>query len=249
MKTEIAVKDIFAESETQKHPLGTTFEWLSRKFIYSKADEALAAGDVLTPLATPTFAMDAVYTNLTAQDSLLGKMAISQVVEIADAGATVMAGSLTGMMLYVDDGLGEGQAEWIVGNTAGANGSAMKIYLRAALGTALTAAGVSDITIYSSDVVEKAAASSKLQVVLGVAPIAVTTKYYFWRQIRGLCRVLRGGTTTSAGWFLAPGDDTAGKAVVTVDSDDWGDASGFGVAITDAPADDTACLAFINCHC
>jgi len=209
MRLERIAQSLFEQSSTAKHVLGDTYEWEGRIFRYSKAGEALSKGHILTPLATPTYTVDAVATNTAAEDSLYGRMAISQVVDVADAGATVAAGALAGMMLFVDDGLGEGQAEWIIGNTAGASGSSMKIYLAAALTTALTAAGVSDITIYTDQVVEKAAITSANQIIVGVAPIAVTKDYYFWRQIYGMCFVLHGGTT-AAGLHIRPGDNTEG---------------------------------------
>ena len=246
MKADIQVHDFFTQSVTQKHPLGTTAEWLGKIFIYSKANEGLSANQILTPIATPTYAVDAVATNTATEDSVFGKMAISQVINITDAGATVAAGALAGMLVFVDDGLGEGQAQWIIGNTAGASGSSMKIYLAAALGTALTGAGVSDITVYSEHVVEMAAITSKKQVVVGSPPIDVTSGYYFWRLRYGM-GLCKHGATTAAGCKLIPGDDTEGQAVTAAADEDVGDVSSFATAITDCPVADSGCVAFFNC--
>ncbi len=246
MRTEVSVQELFQESATQKHPLGTTFEWLNKKFVYSKANKALSAHQILTPAATPIFTEDVVHTNTAAEDSIYGKMAIAQVVNVDTAPAAVAAGALAGAILFVDQGLGAGQAEWVIGNTAMESGGKGKIYLRAALGTALTTAGNSDITLYSPDLVEKAAVTNKKQVVLGVTPIDVTSGYYFWRQVSGLCLV-KHGATTAAGAALIPGDDTEGQAVTAGADEDVGDVSPFGIALTDSPSNDTACLAFIRC--
>lgn len=231
------------QSSTQKERLGQMACEEDRLFIYSKATEALSLGHIvvnLDPNGHATYSMDDVATNTSAE----GEYAISQVIT-ATAGADITKGALAGMPCFVDDGLGEGQFARIRTNEAVASGSTFKIYLESALTTALTAAGNSDITIYPEHLVEKAAITSSLQVPVGVAPIAVTLNYYFWRQVTGICPVLLGEAGTQWLAFTA-GDNTEGEGL-EIDAGDTMDLASIGGHIMIvAPAADELAVCRIN---
>ena len=240
-------------SSTQKLPLGTIRYDAGGMYVYSEntADVALRQGELLIvdPCnADAQYSFDAVPTNTAAELGPGGSYAISQVINVplGSNGATQDAGYYAGMHLFVDDGTGEGQYARIAGNTAAVSGAAFKIYLQTALATALTVAHADDITIVPEHVVTEAAVTVSTQRVVGIAPMAVTASYFFWRQVSGVCPVLIGEAGTVL-YGLTAGDDTAGQAMA-VDAADTSDLIYiFGEIMIVAAAADTFCIARINC--
>lgn len=230
-------------SATQKVALGQVRWEGDRKYIYSQAKEALVQGNILVKANTAAhYGFDAVATNTAAE----GSYAISQIISIT-AADTIVAGEYAGLDVFVDDGTGEGQLARIETNTGGAASATIKLYLTAAMTTALTAVGNSDITILEGDRVFKALVTTQTQRVIGVAPMIVTDEYYFWRQVKGNCVVLMGEAGTIL-YGLKAGDDTAGTAIVADTEDHVDEVYIFGYLITPAPAADTLGYARINCE-
>ena len=231
------------QSSTKQVELGTIGQDNGGNlYIYSKAMEALSAGHILVdqdPNAATHLSFDTVASNAAAID----EYAIAQVLTIT-AGDTIVAGEFAGCHCFIDDGTGEGQHAMIKGNTGGAATATVYIYLSAPLSTALDVAD-SDITIYRQNHVEKAAITSSIQRAVGVAPIAVTANYYFWRQVTGVCPVLMGEGGTK--WYgITTGDDTEGEGLAVDSSDTLEVAVMHGQIMIVAPAADALCLARIN---
>lgn len=236
MRIDRLVQGLFEESATAKHQLGDTYEWYGRLFMYKKAAEILAKGAQVVTKDAYYYTVDSVGAgNTVTEYSPFGGMVANQVVNIADAGAAVAENELAGMLLYTDSGsvTGGGQVAWIMGNTVGASGSAMKIYLFNALDTALD--DTSDITVISEHVVEKSAVTTSVQPIIGVTNCAVTADYYFWAQKDGLGGPLVGEATTKH-LSLTSGDDTEGTALM-VDADALNAANIFGVGLATGVTD------------
>ena len=60
-----------------------------------------------------------------------------------------------------------------------------------------------------SEVQASAVATSSVYGLMGVSPIAVTTLYYFWIQIKGKCTALATSSTATATYFGKPANGVA----------------------------------------
>jgi len=140
-------------------------------------------------------------------------------ITVTDAGATVAAGALAGLRLTVMDvgatpDLNVGSI--IKGNTAGASGSAMTIYLRDALAAEVT----TGISLYVWDPNYVVATAAAAECCKGVAPITIAyaTAPYFWAQVGGDAPVIvHDGATSTIGAGVAL-STTAGAVEVAVDN-------------------------------
>lgn len=239
-------------SSTQKEKLGAVRWDSGNKYVYSQntADVTLRLGETLitvNPLAATHYSFDAVATNTAAE----GDYAIKQVISVT-AGDTITGGEFAGWDVFVDDGTGISQVGRIEKNTGGLVSATVKLYLTAALTTALTAVGNSDITIIPRDVVTETPGDSLIAPVVGVAPMAVTASYYFWRVKEGVVPVLMdeaNGLGGARGEAICPSDATAGEAESVPNGTNLEDAFVFGHIEMPAKSTSTHALAMCRIKC
>jgi len=199
---------IYAQSSTAKEVLGTYRLLMDgRGFRYAKAGAAdLAAGKMGLCAALDSAVVNEVIVTAVA----IGDMTMALTVT---AGTAIAENELLGGQFQVQDGTGEGQSYGISGNSAiSASGTAINIALTDPVRVALDTTSEFNLVrspwwaVYESATGEQAAA--------GVAPIAVTTLYYYWAQTKGLCAVLQ-EATDAVGCNMCVSTSTAG-AVVSV---------------------------------
>lgn len=233
-------------SSARQLPLGTLRYYADAFYVYSQNTSAvdLRQGEILIDdpcNSDDDYEWDDVDTNAAAERGPgIGEYAIRQVLDVksGENSATKAAGFYSGMWMFVDDGDGEGQAARIAGNTAAVSGSAFKIYLQTALATALGTSSDSDVTVIPENIVTEAAASTLLQRVVGVAPMAVTASYYFWRQVSDIAFVIDGTATPAAALeLMGPGDGTAGQALAIAGGATVDDVTEFGSVVVASPLD------------
>jgi hypothetical protein len=179
---------IYEESETQKHPLGERLEVGDRVFYYAKAGAAITAGNVCE---MPAYAG----ATTTLQNT-------SDVTVAAPAGATrIYVNAVT--TAQAADLFAEGYAAvfdatttgkcWlfrIKGNSALAtSGTTSYIDVYDAIPEALTTSDqVCLMTNMYLNIVQSPA-TTQAGACVGVAPISITSGYYFWLQTYGPCQV------------------------------------------------------------
>lgn len=192
---------LFEESAVQKHWLGTPRELSDgRKFIYSRAGTALAAGTLLQGAVELT--------------GHTGSLAITTDVA-ADADKVPVTIATTAAVkdyyregyLWVNVTPGIAHSYKIRGHAAYVlvTGLTQDILLFDKIRVALTTAA-SKVTIrkHPNDGVISTPAATLTGAHAGVAPIAVTDQYYFWSQVKGPACCLITGVVSYAG-ALVPG--------------------------------------------
>lgn len=167
-----------------------------RRWVYVKADSALAQGSVAVPNAVAS--ADTVVSSADA---------IGRHVFVTEASAGWTAGAYAGGWMYVDDGTGAGQLARILDNTA----DTLILDPADALSTALVVTD-SDITIFTPFLVDKAAVTSKVQQAVGIAQVAFSASDYGWLLKEGDGVVLAGEVLVVGTGFVT-GDDTTGQVV------------------------------------
>jgi len=174
-------------------------------YILSEAGEDLVRGNIVVDKIRYT--EDGItYTEATRK------------ISIASAGSSVAANKMIGGLVIVnDDDNTVNPFDFVESQPVITSGSAMEFYIKTAFSTA--PAGTIDIGVFDGYYCELAAANVLIQVVIGVAPIAVdqSVRPYFWRQVTGLCGVLA-GEAVQKGVRLIPGDDTEGQAIAIDDA-------------------------------
>jgi len=161
---------------------------------------------------------------------------------------TFTENELAGFIVAITLGTGLGQFAQVTGNKAAtAATDKLTSYLSRNFGTALAA--TDNYQILPLDYCIKTAAAT--DAVTGVAPVAVTNGYYFWRQISGLCWVLihDSAAITTAPLSFGP-CTTAGTGLVRdADGDDFDTQPDFtGVAIAKKSASaDTPAICQVRC--
>jgi len=198
---------IYDESSTQEYPLGQLREFEDgRKFRYAKASAAITASKTVSTdsvqLVAASDLLNAVWTaaaagstSLTVTDADLGSAT-------ANLYAGAYLGNLTNKEQYR-----------IKSNTA-ASSNAVTLELYDGIVTAFAASDDSIITPnpYGS-VITATVTDGAYDRVVGIAPIAVTSGYYFWLQVAGVAlAIAEGGITMGTG--VSIGNDVAGSVQI-----------------------------------
>ena len=197
---------IYEQSATAKETLGTLrITQDGRKFRYAKAGAAdLVAGNMGLGAA-----LNAAHVN----EAILAAVAIgSGSLDLTvTAGSALAANQLKGGYFQVTDGTGQGQNLMIAGNSViSASGTAIQIALDDGIKVALDT--TSEFTLVQSPWYATYESATGEAMVAGVAPIAVTTLYYYWAQTGGIANVLQ-EATDAVGCNMCVSTATAGAVV------------------------------------
>lgn len=119
---------------------------------------------------------------IVASDDVSSSPDLQSILDITTTPLT--ANAHIGDMAFIDNGLGEGQTRWIIGN--GVN----DIRLDRPLLTALTVAGVSDLTIIRPyrAIINPLAAIGSQPIPRAIAIGPITEDFYGWFQCKGVCQ-------------------------------------------------------------
>ena len=198
-------QNLFEESVSAKQRLGTIRPLEDgRVFAYAQAGEALAAGD-LNQAAVP----DAYGTELAVVSGTAGEKTM---VVTYGAGTTATANYYKdGFAMPVMVGYGPGHVYKIRGHAAATSGGSLTLYLYDELRETLTTSSKVSLIKHVQSGVIQAVATTPTGVVTGVAPIDVTTQYYFWNQVKGICNIKLAGNAV-VGENLVP-SGTAGAVM------------------------------------
>lgn len=167
-----------------------------REWVYVRASGVLAQGSVAVPIAATSV------DNVSSSADNIG-----QIIYITKQNAAWTPGQFANSVVVVDDGTGVGQSAKVLSNST----DTLFLAPENALTTALSAVD-SDITIFSNNVVEKAAITSKLQNAVGIAQISFGAGQYGWILTKGVGSVLAGEVLVVGADFVT-GDDTTGQVV------------------------------------
>jgi hypothetical protein len=200
-------------------------------WVYVKASEAIAAGNVVVSIATKALAA----TTLTSAADASGK--ITKVI-YSTGGLTVDA--YAGKYLIIDAGTGAGQIAKIKSNDAGT----LTLYPEWALTTALAAADSAGKIAMGYDV-EKAAITDKVQMVVGIAQNSIAKGEYAFVQTQGTGFVVAGEALVVGKSFVT-GDDTEGQVVKGTTAKGSFDENALGHCLVANGAADQPALVFIN---
>ena len=199
---------IYEQSSTAKETLGTIrITQDGRKFRYAKAGAA--------DLNRGKMGLGAALNAAHVDEAILAAVAIgTYTLDLTvTAGSALAADQLRGGYFQIMDGTGEGQCLQIAGNTAiSASGTSIQIALDDPIQVALDT--TSEFTLVQSPWYAVYESSTGESMVAGVAPIAVTTLYYYWAQTGGVANVLQ-AATDAVGCNMTVSTATAG-AVVSV---------------------------------
>jgi len=218
--------DIYKESTTQHHPLGTRLVLGDgRVFRYAKnASTALAIGKLCaSPVVLPDEDVD-----LEAEAAITTAARDATIIVTGSSSLfTVAANRFKEGYLNVNTGTGAGQVVQLKSNDAGGSstGATVKVYfeddnfLSVALDTSNSKIGLVQ-NPYDSVVVAPALAvvttNHAVQRPAGVPPITVSlgssTPYYFWLQTWGACSVLMGAAAPAIGELVRQGGTSTGSA-------------------------------------
>lgn len=165
-----------------------------RVWVYQKANEACAKGNVIVPVANVD--VDTVSSSADGDGSII---------YVTEASAGWTNGAYAEAYLLVDDGTGEGQHAKIRTNTT----DTLILYKEYALGTAL-AVGDSDIFIYRKGIGEMSAITDKTQQAVGATQVAFASADYGWVLAAGPGVIIAGEVLTER-QSVVTGDDTEGQ--------------------------------------
>jgi hypothetical protein len=180
---------IYEQSATAKETLGTLrITQDGRKFRYAKAGAAdLACGNMGLSVVSNADHVDEAITAAVAIGSYTLDLTVT-------AGTALAENQLRGGYFQVNDATGQGQNYMIAGNSAiSASATAIQIALDDPIRVALDT--TSEFSLIQSPwwaVYESATGEA---MVAGVAPIVVTTLYYYWAQTGGVACCLVAGTS------------------------------------------------------
>jgi hypothetical protein len=190
---------LFEESSTQKHRIGA-MRLLDdgRLFVYSKAGAALAAGECNQAAATDAYSLECAVAVAAAVDD-------QSITITYGAGTTATANYYRdGFAASVMPAYGIGNTYKINKHAAAVSGGSLSIHLYDKLLVALTVSSKITLVKHPQDGVIQSIITTPTGVITGVSPIAVTSAYYFWNQVRGTAQVLGNGNWV-VGDHLVPG--------------------------------------------
>ncbi len=204
---QVWAQSLFEESATKVYRLGTIRPLDDgRVFVYSHAGAALAAGE-LNQAAVP--------------DAYGLRCAVQATAAIGDRHIHITYGAgATATENYYADGFigmntpsyGGGHMYKVRRHSAMTSGATVLVELYDEVRVALTAS-TSKVTLikHPQDDVIESVITTPTGIITGVNPIAITSAYYFWNQVRGVAALLCNGTWVT-GDALCPGG-VAGAAM------------------------------------
>lgn len=213
----------FAVGQRAQTPDGN--EW-----VYVKANELIAAGNVV--ISNTTKALGAATISSSTDQN--GKIVY---ITYSTGGLTV--DEYAGKYIVIDGGTGAGQIAKVKSNTA----KVLTLFSDSALTTALSTDSTAKIA-GGFDVLN-AAITSKTQLVVGIAQVAIAADSYGFVQTRGQGSVVAGAALTVGASFVT-GDDTAGQVVKGTTAKGAFDETPLGYCIVANGAADQKALVFIN---
>lgn len=185
MKLQGFTQGIYKESATQNEKLGTVrYTEDGRCFAYAKAGEALAAGKM-----TQSSAPSANYLNKAVTiSSAIGDTRVQ-----LTFGSAVTKDQFKDGWFHVNDADGEAHIYRVKSNNAGT--STVDVFLYDPIRVALVSA-TSEVTLTANaqNGVITSLVTAQTSFPTGVPPIAVTSAYYFWNQVKGPAACLTNGT-------------------------------------------------------
>lgn len=215
------------ESSTGYFQLGSEAQTPDgRKWVYIKASEAVAKGNVVVPAAVTAIAA----TGFTTTSDALGRK-----VYLTKTGATWTPGQFENGWILIDGGTGTGQSAKIKTNTA----TMIELYPEFALATATSTD--STAKVWNQNYIRKAVVTSKIQNPTGVAQIAITSGYFAWVLKNGIGVVVAGEVLIIGSNFVT-GDDTAGQVLKGATAKGPFDETNLGVVIVANSAADLGAL-------
>ena len=200
-------QDIWVQSATQLEDLDTVRILRDgRMFAYALAGEALAAGKVNQgAVADAHLNNDAVAAN-----AAIGALTVTLTPGADDITASIYKDGY----FHINAGGTPGQMYRVKDNTA--SSTTFDVELKDPLRVAITsAASKFTLTQNRQYGVITAVAAGLTAPVTGVSPIAVTSGYYFWNQVKGPCAVLIAGTAVVGNGIAVLTTNGAGAPLAT----------------------------------
>lgn len=197
------VNEIWTPTSTQKYHLGTPGMYAGKSYRYCYATEALYVcaiatweedADALAATAIPTAAIgvDTLAVTLAAQTK----------------------NEHSNRILAITAGTGLGYSYRIQKNAA-TSGTTCSLTLSDPIKIATSATDSAGAIYNDAYVVQESnAANPVAEVPICVAPVAVTTEYYFWGQTRGQAQILADTAGITAGQGVFPGEANGGRGQV-----------------------------------
>jgi len=181
-------QSLFEESSVQKHRLGTIRELDDgRKFAYALAGGTLSAG-----LLTQGAVYDAYGTEIAVQAA--ASVGDKHIMITYGAGATATANYYRdGFIASVKVAVYPGPMYKVRGHVAMTSGATVRVELYDAIREALTTSCLVSLIRNPQAGVINAVASTPTSFLTGVPPIDVTSGYYFWNQVKGMCVIALAG--------------------------------------------------------
>jgi len=226
----ISYQDVLTASTSAQLTIGSRAETPDgRKWVYVKANAALAKGDIA--ITGAVVGVDTVSSSADNQN---------RIVYVTEASAGWTVGAYADDWMLVDDGTGAGQVAKIKTNT----NDTLELYPEYALSAALDVAD-SDITIARPYHVDEAEVTSKKQNANGIAQCAIAASSYGWLLTYGPGVVTAGIALTATASF-GTGDDTAGYATILATTEGSFDAQCLGYSLVANASADKGALVFVN---
>jgi len=207
-------QSLYEESSVAKHRLGTIRRLDDgRVFAYALAGEALYAG---------------LLTQAAAYDSLATEIAVASTAAVGDnhvhvtygAGTTAVANYFRdGFLLSAKVAVYPGPMYKIRGHAAATSGGTLEVLLYDKIREALTTSCYVDLIRNPQAGVINCVASTPTAHLAGVPPIDVTSAYYFWNQVKGMCSLCSAGTEVVGLPCVASGTSGSVMPYATIGSD------------------------------
>ena len=196
---------IYEQSATAKEMLGTLrITRDGRKYRYAKASGAKVAGKFGLASALSAYVVNEIILAAVA----IGEYTLDLTVT---TGTAIAKDELRGGYFQVQDGTGEGQNILITGNSAMASdGTAIQVALEDPIKVALDI--TSEFNLVRSPWWAVVETDTGEAFPGGIAPIAVTTLYYYWCQTGGVANSFQEGTP-AVGSNLVVSTGTAGSLI------------------------------------
>ena len=202
MKRAGFAQGIYQQSVTKKEALGTLrITQDGRKFRYSRAGGALAAGGICIGSS-----INAAH----ADEIILAAVAIGtrNLTLTVTAGTAIAENALADGLFIINDNTGEGHTYIIDGNSAiSASETVIYVSLKDPIRVALDT--TTEFTLAHNPFASCTQSATSEQIATGVAPIAVTSAYYCWLQTGGPIACLQ-DTTPAVGTNMVVSTATAG---------------------------------------
>jgi len=215
LKLQGWTQGIHSQSATAKEKLNTVrYTGDGRCYAYALAGEALAAGKMTQSSAPSANYLDRAITASAA----IGATELS-----VTFGAAVTRDQFKDGWLHVNDDTGEAHIHRVKSNNAGTTG--VPVFLYDPIRVAVTA-GASTVTLTANlqAGVITSLVTAQTSVPTGIPPIAVTSGYYFWNQVKGpaACLVYDAGADLVIGNEIQLGITNAGEVQACATSDIMG---------------------------